>query len=316
MLWAPLLGAGRFGSALGPSALAATSLLPTVAGALVAAVLLSRLLRAFCEFELSLGAAFAVTLGRSLASFAVSLLFVVSFRSAVAPAPALFFLPQILSLVVGYQLLKHLARPVRRLARSGLAQDWLEPQLAAPSTVAGEWNRLLPSVRIGIAQLLAMLERAERAEVPGAVAEALPELEALADRVEEAPPPGEAGRAAQLELVAEIRTLQGALVDLAETAWRGRPPTRARASARPRRDPPRVGAARVSSLGSRPDRPGRRATRSLREPSGASGSRRPPVSAARPGRERRGSRAARPRSAPAGSAAPPRQPKGRAAFGR
>ena len=87
-------------------------------GALVAAVLLPRLLRTFCEFELSLGAAFAVTLGRSLASFAVSLLVVASFRSAVAPLPAMFFLPQILSLVVGYQLLKHLARPVRRLAHS------------------------------------------------------------------------------------------------------------------------------------------------------------------------------------------------------
>jgi len=221
MLWAPLLGAARFGSAFGPSALAATSLLPTVAGALVAAVLLPRLLRTFCEFELSLGAAFAVTLGRSLASFAVSLLVVASFRSAVAPAPALFFLPQILSLVVGYQLLKYLVRPVRRLAPGGLAQDWLEPELAAPTSAAGEWNRLLPSVRIGVAQLLATLEQAERAEVPGAVAEALPELEALADRVEEAPSPGGAGRAARLELVAGIRTLQGALVDLAETAWRG-----------------------------------------------------------------------------------------------
>jgi len=221
MLWAPLLGAGRFGSAFGPGALAATALLPTVAGALVAAVLLPRLLRTFCEFELSLGAAFAVTLGRSLASFAASLFVFASFRSAVAPMPAMFFLPQVLSLVVGYQLLKHLARPVRRLARNGLAQDWLEPELAAPTTAAGEWKRLLPSVRIGIAQLLATLEQAERAEVPGAVAETLPELEALADRVEEAPSPGGAGRAAQLELVAGIRTLQGALVDLAETAWRG-----------------------------------------------------------------------------------------------
>jgi hypothetical protein len=40
---------------------------PTLAGALVAAVLLPRLLQAFCEFELGLGAAFVVTFGRHLA---------------------------------------------------------------------------------------------------------------------------------------------------------------------------------------------------------------------------------------------------------
>lgn len=222
MLWAPLLGPGRFGTAFGPGTLAATSLLPTLAGALVAGVLLPRLLRTFCEFELSLGAAFAVTLGRSLASLAVSMLFVATLRSAVAPAPGMFlFLPQILSLVVGYQLLKHLAQPVRRIARGGLEQTWLEPELAAPDAAAGEWGRLLPSVRIEVAQLLATLEQGERVDVPGAVAEALPGLEALADRVEEAPPPAAARRAAQLDLVAGIRSLQGALVDLAETAWRG-----------------------------------------------------------------------------------------------
>ena len=72
-----------------------------------------------------------------------------------------------------------------------------------------------------MAQLLATLEQAERVDVPGAVAEGLPGLEALADRVEEAPPPSPSGRVAQLDLVAGIRSLQGALVDLAETAWRG-----------------------------------------------------------------------------------------------
>jgi hypothetical protein len=130
-------------------------------------------------------------------------------------------LPQILSLVLGYQLLKHLAQPVRRIAPSGAAQAWLEPEFVAPSTAAGRWNRLLPSVRIEVARLLATLERAERVDVPGAVAEALPGLEAFADRVEEAPLPTPVGSAAQLDLVAGIRSLQGALVDLAETAWRG-----------------------------------------------------------------------------------------------
>ena len=222
MLWAPLLGAGRLGSPFGPGALTATSLAPTLAGTLVASVLLPRLLRAFCEFELGLGAAFVVTLGRTLAALAGSMLFIATFRSAVMPTSATFFLlPPVLSLVVGYQLLKRVAQPVPRLARSGLAQAWLEPEPTAPRAAAGEWNRLLPSVRIEVAQLLSTLGQAERIDVPGAVAEALPGLEALADRVEEAPPPSPAGRAAQLDLVAGIRRLQGALVDLTESAWRG-----------------------------------------------------------------------------------------------
>jgi hypothetical protein len=109
MLWAPLLGAARFGSAFGPGALTATSLVPTLAGALVASMLLPRLLRAFCEYELSLGAAFAVTLGRSLAGLAAAMLFTATFHSPALPTSATFLLPQILSLVVGYQLLKHQA---------------------------------------------------------------------------------------------------------------------------------------------------------------------------------------------------------------
>ena len=222
MLWAPLLGAARLGSAFGPGALTATSPVPTLAGALVAAMLLPRLLRSFCEFELSLGGALAVTLGRSLAGLAASMLFTATFRSPVLATSATFLLlPEILSLVVGYQLLKHVAQPVARLGRGDFAQSWLEPETTVPQAAAGEWNRLVPSVRIQVAQLLATLERAERADVPGAVAEALPGLEALADRIEEVPPPSAAGRAAQLDLVAGIRSLQGALVDLAETAWRG-----------------------------------------------------------------------------------------------
>ena len=114
--------------------------------------------------------------------------------------------------------MKHRAQSVRRIVPSGLAQAWLEPELGAPHEAAGEWNRLVPTVRIEIAQLLATLEKAARVDVPGAIAEALPGLEALADRVEEEPPPAPVGRAAQLDLVAGIQTLQGALVDLAETA--------------------------------------------------------------------------------------------------
>lgn len=222
MLWAPLLGAARYGNVFAPGALTAASLAPMLGGVLVAAVLLPRLLRGFCEFELGLGAAFVVALGRELASLAAATLLTATFPSPVMPTSATFFLlPSLLSLALGYQLLKHLAKPVPRLARGDLAQAWLEPELVAPHAAAGEWNRLLPSIRIEIAQLLATLERAERVDVPGAVAAALPGLEALADRIEEAPPPSSSGRAAQLDLGAGIRSLQGALVDLAETAWRG-----------------------------------------------------------------------------------------------
>ena len=50
ILWAPLLGATRFGNVFAPGALTVTWLARTLAGALVASVLLPRLLRAFCEF--------------------------------------------------------------------------------------------------------------------------------------------------------------------------------------------------------------------------------------------------------------------------
>jgi hypothetical protein len=46
MIWVPLLGAARLGSVFGPGALTATSLVPTLADALVAAMLLPRLLQA------------------------------------------------------------------------------------------------------------------------------------------------------------------------------------------------------------------------------------------------------------------------------
>ena len=94
---------------------------------LVAAVLLPRLLRAFCEFELGLGAAFVVALGRALASLAAAMFLTTTFPSPVMPTSATFvLLPSLLSLVVAYQLLKHLAQSVPRLARGDLAQAWLE----------------------------------------------------------------------------------------------------------------------------------------------------------------------------------------------
>jgi hypothetical protein len=224
ILWAPLLGVTRVGSVFAPGTVSATWLAPTLAGTLVASVLLSRFLRAFCEFELSLGSAFVVTLGRSLAGFAAATFLAVSVRSAVMPTAAtLFLLPQILSLAVGYQLLKRLAEPVPKLVRDDvITQRRLEQQQPHPAQAGtGDWSNLVAAVRIEVAQTIAVLERAEHTAVPGAVTEALPRLEALADRVEDAPPPVAAGHAAQVDLVAGIRHLQGGLVDLAESAWRG-----------------------------------------------------------------------------------------------
>ena len=223
ILWVPLLGATRFGSVLAPRTLTGTWLAPTLAGALVASALLPWLLRSFSGFELSLGSAFVVTLGRNLAAFAAAAFLTVALRGVVMPTAAtLFVLPEILSLVAGYQLLKHLAEPVPKLARDDvIASRWLEQQPDPAEAATGGWGSLVAAVRIEVAQTISILERTDHTAVPAAVAEALPRLEALADRVEDAAPPSTGVRAAQVDLVAGIRGLQGGLVDLAETAWRG-----------------------------------------------------------------------------------------------
>jgi hypothetical protein len=225
ILWAPLLGASTLGSALSsPGALTASWLAPTLAGALVASAVLPRLLPAFCEFELGFRSAFVITLGRSLAGFAASAVIsamLVTRGAPVSSSATRFLLPEIVSLAVGYQLLKRLARPVRRLVEPSFAgPSWLERE---PATVAQmtDWGHLLAGARAEIAQTLGILARAEPTDVPGLVAEALTRLATLAERVERVPPPNPAARGPQLELVAGIRNLQGALVDLAESAWRG-----------------------------------------------------------------------------------------------
>lgn len=225
ILWAPLLGASALGSVLSsPGALTASWLAPTLAGALVASAVLPRLLPAFCDFELGFRSAFVITLGRSLAGFAASAVIstmLVTRGAPVSSSAARFLLPEIVSLAAGYQLLKRLARPVRRLVEPSFAGPrWLERE---PATVAQttDWGHLLAGARAEIAQTLGILARAEPTDVPGLVAEALTRLATLADRVERVPPPNPAARGPQLELVAGIRNLQGALVDLAESAWRG-----------------------------------------------------------------------------------------------
>jgi hypothetical protein len=132
-----------------------------------------------------------------------------------------FVLPQIVSLTVGYQLLKRLAQPVRGARPEGSAPIWPRGERSATSLPATEWNQLLAGVRAEVAQILAILARAEPKDVPAWVAEALTRLEALADRVEEAAPPDSSASDPQRALAAGIRHLQGALVDLSESAWRG-----------------------------------------------------------------------------------------------
>ena len=127
VLWMPLLGARGVGDVFGPSGgVSAAWLAPTLAAALVASVVLPRILRAFCNFELGLGSALVVTIGGSLAGFAVTtfvytLLF---FRGGVAvPASTTFFvLPQIVALTVSYQLLKRLAHPASGRRGPGFTQ--------------------------------------------------------------------------------------------------------------------------------------------------------------------------------------------------
>jgi transposase InsO family protein len=72
---------------------------------LVASAVLPRILRAFCEFELGFGSAFVITLGRSLAVFAVGAVlstFVLARGAAVPSSAALFVVAEIVSLAVGY----------------------------------------------------------------------------------------------------------------------------------------------------------------------------------------------------------------------
>jgi len=226
LLWAPVLGATAVGRMLGsPGAITATWLAPTLAGALVASAILPWALRAFCDFELGFGSAFVVTLGRGLAGFAagafLSALLVA--RGAALPSSAtLFVLPEIVSVAVGYQLLKRLAEPIARLAGPELSgPSPLEQGQATATAPVRDWGQLLAGVRAEVAQTISVLARAHPTDVPGWVSQLITGFEALADRVEEAEPPNISARTAQQELVAGIRRLEGSLVDLAETAWRG-----------------------------------------------------------------------------------------------
>ena len=156
ILWAPLLGATRFGSVFTPGVLTATWLAPTLAGVLVASALLPRLLRAFCEFELGLGSAFVVTLGRSLAGFAASTFFTATVPTA-GHADVRDVLPPARDPFARGRLpAPEAAEPVPRLARSGpVAQRRLEqPEASAPRAATGEWEHLLAAVRIEVAQTL------------------------------------------------------------------------------------------------------------------------------------------------------------------
>ena len=143
-------------------------------------------------------------------------------RGAAVSASTLFLLPEIVSLAVGYQLLKRVAHPVREAAlREVSASIWPTQEPTAGRSQATDWGRLLAGVRAEVAQIVAVLARAEPKDVPAWVGDALTGLETLADRVEEAQPTNASARTPQLMLVAGIRSLQGGLVDLSETAWRG-----------------------------------------------------------------------------------------------
>jgi hypothetical protein len=143
---------------------------------------------------------------------------------AVPASAALWVLPQIVSFTISYLLLKRLAHPAPRTRALVSEPVWPAGEPVAPplhTTEATEWTQLLAGMRAEIAQILAVLARAEPKDVPAWVSDALTGLEAVADRVEEAVPPDAQARAPQHALVTGIRRLQGALVDLSESAWRG-----------------------------------------------------------------------------------------------
>jgi hypothetical protein len=228
MLWAPLVGAEAATSILAAhGAFAAAWFVPTLAGALVAAVILPRVLSSLCTFELTLGAAFVVMLGRSLVGHAaaMSLSGLLVRHGAAVPASTLFFLvPEVVSLAAGYQLLKWLAHPVPGAGAPRAAEPvagWTQPEWDSGAAPTGDWGVLLADVREQVADTLTLLVQTAPNDVPAEVSEALPRLEALADRAEDARPPTPAAHRPQLDLVIGIRKLQGALVDLAESAWRG-----------------------------------------------------------------------------------------------
>ena len=188
-------------------------LFETLVGALFTALVLPYALRAVTECEITTAAAFAVTLGGALVSMAAVMLFEAAMVSGtgVVDGGAMSILPLFVSVAVEYQLLKRFARP-RRTKPPLAAEAELAYASASPSLPA-DVDHAAARVRL----VLAALSQAEAVDVPRRVQEGLDELQEAAAGLESE---GELDAPRRL-LVAGIRQLQGELVELAESAWRG-----------------------------------------------------------------------------------------------
>jgi hypothetical protein len=186
----------------------------TFAGALLTALALPYALRAVTEFEITTAAAFAVTLGGALVSMAAVMLFEAAMVSGtgVVDGGAMSILLLFVSVAVEYQLLKRFARPMR-VTKPPLAVEAELAYASASPSLPADVDHAAARVRL----VLAALSQAEAVDVPRRVQEGLDELQEAAAGLESE---GELDAPRRL-LVAGIRQLQGELVELAESAWRG-----------------------------------------------------------------------------------------------
>jgi len=183
-------------------------------GAALTGLVLPHALRAVTAFEITTSAAFAVAFAGALASIAAVLVFEAAFVSAggVINGGAVSLLPMLVSVGVEYQLLKHFARPARVTGPPLAVEAELAYATASPSLPA-DVARVAARVQV----VLSSLSDAALVEVPRRVQESLDELQESAADLESEPSLDTPRRL----LVAGIRQLQGELVELAESAWRG-----------------------------------------------------------------------------------------------
>jgi len=208
--WAGLFAgfASTFLLATAGAALAAGAYVPlqVLVTASLSAVALPHALRAISEFEITTGEAFAVSIGSAVVSLAAAMLV------ARAGGPPVAVLPLIGSLTVGTYLLRRFARP-RRVPKAPLAVEAELAYASASTALPADVEHAAARVRL----VVSSLAEAAPVDVPRRVQEALQELEEAAAGLESE---------RQLDaprkfLVAGIRQLQGELVGLAESAWRG-----------------------------------------------------------------------------------------------
>ena len=190
-------------------------LLETLVATAVTAFVLPLALRAVAGFDITRGRAFVVALGGGLVSLAFDLLLTAAFTATtgVIDGGAVSVAPMFVSFAVEYQLLKSFARPLRVKAKPPLAVEAELAYVSASPDLPADVDAASGRIR----HIVASIAEAAPVDVPRRVQEALDELQetaaSLEARVELDPP--------RRLLVAGIGQLQGELVEVAESAWRG-----------------------------------------------------------------------------------------------